>query len=48
MTYERVIIVISCAIYLCKMENDIVVPSMPISYKRFADDNLVPRENNYQ
>ena len=34
-------------IYVCTMEEDIVVPSKPLFYKRYGDDTYVRRKNNY-
>ena len=38
--------VIFSDIYMCKMEDDIVVPTKPIFYKRFVDDTYVRRKKN--
>ena len=33
-------------IYVCKMEEDIVIPTNPIFYKRYVDDTYVQRKNH--
>ena len=33
-------------IYVCKMEEDIVVPANPIFYKRYVDDTYVQRKKH--
>ena len=33
-------------IYMCKMEDDVVVPIKPIFYKRYVDDTYIRRKKN--
>ena len=33
-------------IYVCKMEEDIVIPANPISYKRYMEDTYVQRKKH--
>ena len=33
-------------IFMCKMEEDVVVPAKPIFYKRFVDDTYIRRKKN--
>ena len=40
------IFVVISDIYVCKMEEDIVIPATPIFYKRYADDNYLRRKKN--
>ena len=36
--------VVSSDIFMCKMEEDVVVPSKPIFYKRYVDDTYIRRK----
>ena len=30
-----------CPVFMCKMEEDVVVPAKPIFYKRYVDDSQI-------
>ena len=38
--------VVSSDIFMCKMEEDVVVPAKPIFYKRYVDDTYIRRKKN--
>ena len=40
------IFVVFADVFICKMELDVVVPAIPIFYKRYVDDTYVWKKKN--